>query len=121
MEFCKPNPLPWAASMSAALLMLATLSGSAGARPARPAPDPATTDPIAAARLLDATAEVTTRRLPTCEIAINTRVSEWKASAAIACKKSSARAEACVAAQLTARAEQLKQIRSCQALDRLRG
>ena len=60
MGFCKSNLLPWVASMSAALLMLATLSGAAGARPARLVPDQATT-------------------------------------------------------------EQLKQIRSCQALDRLRG
>ncbi|MBA4108925.1 MAG: hypothetical protein C0487_04955 [Leptothrix sp. (in: Bacteria)] len=104
-----------AASYSAAVV-LAAMVGAVGASPAPPAQDQAASDPVAAARLLDSTAEATIRRLPTCEIAINTRVSEWKASASIACRKSSAAVPACVAAQLTARAGQLKQLRSCRSL-----
>ena len=117
MGFCRPSLVRWTASSSALVVVLATMAGAVGASPARPAQDhQATDDPVTAARLLYSTAEVTIRRLPTCEIAINTRVSEWKASASIACRKSSAAAPACVAAQLTARAEQLKRLRSCRAL-----
>lgn len=116
MGFCRPSLVRRAASSLALVVVLAAMVGGVGASPARPAQDQATSDPVAAARLLDSTAEVTIRRLPTCEIAINTRVSEWKASASIACRKSSASAEACVAAQLMARAGQLKQLRSCRSL-----
>ena len=115
MGFCRPSLVRRAASCSA-LAILVTMAGSACARPARPAQDQSTGDPVVAGRLLDSTAEVTIRRLPTCEVAINTRVSEWKASASIVCRKASASVPACVAAQLTARAEQLKQLRSCRSL-----
>lgn len=113
---CRPTLVRRAVSC-AAMAILAAMAGTVGgASPARPAQAQATSDPVAAGRLLDSTAEVTIRRLPTCEIGINTRVSEWKASASIACRKSSAAVEACVVAQLTARAEQLKQLRSCRSL-----
>ncbi|CAH0355133.1 hypothetical protein [Aquabacterium sp. CECT 9606] len=112
MAFCKLG----AALLAASCSVLATVAGLACASPARPAREPATSDPAVAGRLLDSTAELTIRRLPTCEVAINTRVSEWKASASIACRKAPASSEACVAALLTARAEQLKQIRSCRSL-----
>lgn len=112
---CRPTLVRRAVSCSA-MAILAAMAGTVGASPARPAQAQATSDPVAASRLLDSTAEVAIRRLPTCEIAINTRVSEWKASASIACRRSSAAVEACVVAQLTARAEQLKQLRSCRSL-----
>lgn len=101
---------------SLALVLLITLAWSALASPMRPVGGGASTpgDRPSAEQLLDATAETTIRRLPTCEVTIRTRVAEWKASASITCRKSPA--PACVAARLQTRAEQLQRIRSCKFL-----
>lgn len=89
------------------------LSWLAMAWPAMAEPLPKT-EPSSGAALLDAAADTTIQRLPTCENTIRMRVSEWKASAAIACKKSAGgREAACADAQLKARADRLKRLRSC--------
>jgi len=103
-------------SRSLTLVLLSALAWSALASPMRPSDlgASAPVDRLAADQQLNAAAEATIQRLPTCEVAIRTRVAEWKAAASIACKQSSA--AGCVAARLQARAEQLRRVRSCRFL-----
>lgn len=96
-------------SITALIILGAMVYGEASASPMRPAAPPVEMS-------LDATAETVIQRLPTCEVAIRTRVAQWKASASITCKQSAPNDAGCVAAQLKLRAEQLRQLRSCKFL-----
>jgi len=90
-----------------AVVALTVVAWPALAAPQRPADAPGGVG-------IDAVAGTTIQRLPMCEATIRTRVSEWKAHAAISCKKSGATDEAtCNQAKLGPRAEQLKRLRSC--------